>query len=219
MQKIALIVAGGKGIRMQNKTPKQFLAVKDLPILMRTIKKFKSFDRVIIVIAEEHIIYWKKLCKKFKFSNPHNIVSGGKNRFESVKNGLENINEDGIVAIHDGVRPLISENLIEKLIDTLKKETNDKGVIPLVKINDSIRKLEEHKHVQTERKNIYKVQTPQCFFINSIKSAYNQDFISKFTDDANVFENNGEKIISVIGEEINIKITTKEDLNMFEKLL
>tara|TARA_B100000902_G_scaffold19775_1_gene23719 strand:- start:2551 stop:3210 length:660 start_codon:yes stop_codon:yes gene_type:complete len=219
MQKIALIVAGGKGIRMQNKTPKQFLAVKDLPILMRTIKKFKSFDRVIIVIAEEHIIYWKKLCKKFKFSNPHNIVSGGKNRFESVKNGLENINEDGIVAIHDGVRPLISENLIEKLIDTLKKETNDKGVIPLVKINDSIRKLEEHKHVQTERKNIYKVQTPQCFFINSIKSAYNQDFISKFTDDANVFENNGGKIISVIGEEINIKITTKEDLNMFEKLL
>ena len=170
MRKTALIVAGGKGVRMQHKIPKQFLTINGLPILIHTIKKFKSFDKIIIVIAEEYIDYWKKLCKKFQITNAENIIAGGNNRFESVKNGLENINENGIVAIHDGVRPLVSENLINNLVKKLKQESNNKGVVPLVKIKDSIRKLEENKYIQTTRQNIYKVQTPQCFFVNEIKS-------------------------------------------------
>jgi len=209
MKKNAVIVAGGKGERMNTNTPKQFLLLNGAPILMHTISAFKDFDKIIIVLPNSQIENWNTLCKQYNFSIPHTIISGGINRFGSVKNGLNLIDKDSIVVIHDGVRPLISPNLINHLVANTKK---DIGVVPVISIKDSLRKLENRISKTISRDNIYKVQTPQSFYSASIKKAYQQKFSIFFTDDASVFESNGGKISTIPGDEKNIKITTKEDL-------
>ena len=213
MKKNAIIVAGGKGERMNTKTPKQFLLLLGVPILMHTINAFKNFDKIIIVLPSSQIENWNILCKKYSFSIPHTIINGGINRFGSVKNGLNIIDNDSIVVIHDGVRPLISQDLINLLITKTKK---DIGVVPIISIKDSLRKVENRKSRTISRDSIYKVQTPQSFYSASIKKAYQQKFSVFFTDDASVFESNGGKIITIPGDEKNIKITTKEDLIIAE---
>ena len=213
MKKIALIVAGGKGERMNADIPKQFLLLNDLPILMHTLNAFTDFDKRILVLPQSQIENWKTLCGEYNFALKHMLVAGGINRFGSVKNGLRKVDEGSIVAIHDGVRPLISKNLTNKLIATTKKGI---GVVPVVPVKDSLRKVDGNNSKAVSRSSLYKVQTPQCFFASTIKNAYKQNFSLFFTDDASVLERNGGKIIAILGEEKNIKITTKEDLRIAE---
>ena len=216
MKKVALIVAGGKGERMNTDIPKQFLVLNDLPILMHSLNAFSHLDKIILVLPRAQIENWEELCKQYNFILKHTVVAGGINRFGSVKNGLAKIDEGSIVAIHDGVRPLVSKNLINKLIGATKKGN---GIIPIVAVKDSIRKVEGYKSKAVSRSNLYKVQTPQCFFASTIKDAYKQNFSLFFTDDASVLESNGGKIITIIGEEKNLKITTEEDLMLAEALI
>ena len=216
MKKVALIVAGGKGERMNTDIPKQFLVLNDLPILMHSLNAFSHLDKIILVLPRAQIENWEELCKQYNFILKHTVVAGGINRFGSVKNGLAKIDEGSIVAIHDGVRPLVSKNLINKLIGATKKGN---GIIPIVAVKDSIRKVEGYKSKAVSRSNLYKVQTPQCFFASTLKDAYKQNFSLFFTDDASVLESNGGKIITIIGEERNLKITTKEDLMLAEALI
>ena len=213
MKKIALIVAGGKGERINADIPKQFLLLNDLPILMHTLNAFTDFDKRILVLPQSQIENWKTLCGEYNFALKHMLVAGGINRFGSVKNGLRKVDEGSIVAIHDGVRPLISKNLTNKLIATTKKGI---GVVPVVQVKDSLRKVDGNNSKAVSRSSLYKVQTPQCFFASTIKDAYKQNFSLFFTDDASVLESNGGKIIAILGEEKNIKITTKEDLRIAE---
>ena len=215
MEKIALIVAGGEGKRMNNEVPKQFLLLNGLPILMHTLKKFIYLDKIILVLPSTQFEYWKTLCKQYNFTQKHILVVGGINRFGSVKNGLKKINDNSIVAIHDGVRPLISTELIDRLIEATKKNV---GVIPIIPIKDSIRKVDGNRSVVVNRNALYKVQTPQCFYLKAIKEAYQQNFSIFFTDDASVFESYGGRIKTLTGEYKNLKITTEEDLRIAEKL-
>lgn len=216
MEKISIIVAGGQGKRMETKTPKQFLTLNKKPLLMHTLEKFSELDQIILVLPKSQINYWKNLCVKYKCTIPHMIIEGGKTRFHSVKNALKKISSNTIVAIHDGVRPLISKKLIFKLISETRKKI---GVIPIIPIKDSIRKTEGELTISIDRKNMFTVQTPQCFLGDEIKNAYDQNFSEEFTDDACVFEKNGGKIKTIIGERANIKITIKEDLKVVKSLI
>jgi len=211
MKKVALIVAGGKGKRMNSDVPKQFLLLNNVPILMLTIKKFSHFEEIILVLPETEFNYWHQLCQDANFNKNYTLVKGGNSRFQSVKNGLSKITEESIVAIHDGVRPLISKSLIDALISQAKKRT---GVVPIIPIKNSIRKIKGENSVYIDRTNLYQVQTPQCFISSDIKNAYQQKFSKKFTDDASVLERNGGKIITILGDQKNLKITTEEDLKI-----
>ena len=216
MEKTALIVAGGSGERLNEKTPKQFLLIKNKPILMHTIEKFSHLDKIIVVISKNYITEWIDLCKMYNFKINHKLVEGGKNRFKSVQNGLRHINNTGIVLIHDGVRPLISKKIIDTLI---KKVSNNHGVLPVLPISESIRKINQSTSKSLNRKNYFKVQTPQCFIFENILKAYNQKYKQEFTDDASVFEAIGGKIKTIEGEIKNIKITYPIDLNLAESLI
>ena len=216
MEKNALIVAGGSGERLGEKTPKQFLLIKSKPILMHTIEKFSHLDKIIVVISKNHMNQWIDLCKLHNFKVDHKLVEGGGNRFESVKNGLQHINHTDVVLIHDGVRPLISKKTINNLI---KKVAKNKGVLPVLPISESIRKVNQNSSNSLNRKNYFIAQTPQCFMFKEILEAYNQKYKDEFTDDASVFEAIGGKIITIEGEKENIKITYPIDLILAENLV
>jgi len=201
---------------MNSDIPKQFLLLNSTPVLMHTISKFSHLDEVILVVPKTQKEYWNSLCKTHNFNIPHTIVEGGKTRFHSVKNGLEKVNNNSIVAIHDAVRPLISIKLINSLITETK---NGVGVIPIIPVKDSIRKVEGENSIHIDRSNFYKVQTPQCFLSDEIKEAYNQEYSEKFTDDASVLESNDGKIVTILGEEKNLKLTTEEDFKIAELFL
>ena len=213
---MALIVAGGRGNRMNAEIPKQFLLLKNLPILMHTLNQFSHFDQIILVLAKTEFDTWKALCKEHNFTLKHTLVAGGLNRFSSVKNGLSKVPEESIIAIHDGVRPLVSKKLISTLINATKKEI---GIVPVTSVKDSLRKVDGHKSKAVSRNSLYKVQTPQCFFASTIIDAYKQNFSLFFTDDASVLESNGGKIKTIKGEEKNIKITTQQDLKIAEAFI
>ena len=217
MQKVALIVAGGKGDRMNTDIPKQFLILNGTPILIHTLKQFSHFEEIVLVLPYSQFEYWRELCSTYNFTQKHILVAGGTSRFYSVKNGLEQIDENSVIAIHDGVRPLISTKLIDSLITKTK---NGVGIIPIVPLKDSIRKVEGENSTHLDRSNLYKVQTPQCFLSKDIKDAYTQEFSDTFTDDASVFEAKGRgRISTLLGEEKNLKITTKEDLTIANKFM
>ena len=216
MEKTALIVAGGSGKRLNEKTPKQFLLIKNKPILMHTIEKFAHLDKIIVVISKNSINKWVNLCKLYNFKINHKLVEGGENRFESVQNGLKYINKTGIILIHDAVRPMISKKLINNLI---KKVSNNQGVLPVLPISESIRKINPTKSKSLNRKNYFIVQTPQCFIFENILKAYHQKNEEEFTDDASVFEAIGGKIITIKGERKNIKITYPIDLTLAKSLI
>jgi len=216
MQKVALIVAGGKGDRMNTDIPKQFLILNGTPILIHTLKQFSHFEEIVLVLPYSQFEYWRELCSTYNFTQKHVLVAGGTSRFYSVKNGLEKIDENSVIAIHDGVRPLISTKLIDSLITKTK---NGVGIIPIVPLKDSIRKVEGENSTHLDRSNLYKVQTPQCFLSKDIKDAYTQEFSDTFTDDASVFEAKGGKITTLLGEEKNLKITTREDLTIANEFM
>jgi len=221
MHKYAIIVAGGKGERMGAKVPKQFLQLKGKPILMHTIEKFKSTFpdiQIILALPNNQMDYWEVLCKEHSFTIAHQIVEGGETRFHSVKNALTQIDEKGIIAVHDGVRPLVSEKTIRTCFE---KATAEGNAIPVIDVVDSLRFLnkQEGSNKAVPRSCYKSVQTPQCFQSDLLKKAYQQEFDSTFTDDASVVEKLGKIIHLVEGNKENIKVTTEEDLIIAEVLL
>lgn len=222
MHKYAIIVAGGKGERMGVKTPKQFLELNGKPILMHTIEKFQTtFQDIEIILAlpQNQIDFWEELCvlHHFPFS-PKRVVKGGNTRFESVKNALTQVTEKGIVAIHDGVRPLVSSETLNSCYATAEQKGN---AIPVVDMVDSLRHVSKQEGTNNAvTRSCYKaVQTPQCFKSELILKAYEQDFNPAFTDDASVVEKLGERINLVEGNPENIKITTQQDIILARALL
>jgi 2-C-methyl-D-erythritol 4-phosphate cytidylyltransferase len=211
MTKTIIITAGGTGKRMGSSIPKQFIEINGLPILMHTINQFYSFDsqiEIIVVLPEMHLLTWKKLLKKHQFPVCHHIVSGGKERFHSIKNGLE-LATGKLIGVHDAVRPFVSQKVIKNCFEALSEH---KAVIPVVDLKESIRKVENQQSFAVDR-SVYKiVQTPQCFRSDVIKKAYLQPYSINFTDDASVVEKLGTPIHLVNGNDTNIKITTPVDL-------
>ena len=219
MKYYAVIVAGGSGNRMQTETPKQFLLLKNLPVLMHTIKAFAQSDtqpKIIIVLHVDQHKYWNRLCEEFNFNIPHQVVAGGTERFYSVKNAISGIEEKSVVAIHDAVRPLVSTELIDSCF---KQATLHGNVIAAVRSSDSVRVLKNNKTSALKRDEIYLVQTPQVFDLEILRKAYEQDFANHFTDDASVVESIGQDINIVEGDRNNIKITYPIDLALAELLL
>jgi 2-C-methyl-D-erythritol 4-phosphate cytidylyltransferase len=219
MQKYALIVAGGAGKRMGAEVPKQFLELDGKPVLMHTIEKFGAYDsslKIVLVLPEHQVTYWKELILKHSFVVPHLIVRGGIHRFNSVKNGLDAIDDEGLVAIHDGVRPLVSTETIGRCFKTAGQFGNS---VPVISPSDSLRVAKGERNMPVRREQFRLIQTPQVFDIRKIKKAYLTDYSPEFTDDATVFERNGEVIRLVEGNRENIKITNPEDLAVASALL
>jgi 2-C-methyl-D-erythritol 4-phosphate cytidylyltransferase len=217
MKKYALIVAGGKGLRMGAEIPKQFLLLHGKPVLMHTIEAFATITdiRIVLVLPQSQMSYWQELNKEYSFSIPHTLVAGGDTRFQSVKNGLSAIS-DGMVAIHDGVRPIVSQELLANAYETCEQKGN---AVLAVRLKDSIREVDLLGNKNVNRNNYYLIQTPQVFHSSEIIAAYQQAEHDNFTDDASVLESAGAKIHLVEGTYRNIKITTPEDLAMAEVLL
>lgn len=219
MKKFAVIVAGGSGTRMGSKIPKQFLELSGKPVLMRTLEVFHAFDpecKLILGLPERQITYWIDLCKKHSFLIEHQIVSGGETRFHSVKKGLAEVDDEGLVFVHDGVRPLVSLQTLERCYDSALTNGN---AIPVLSVNESLRKKEGNHTVSVDRSLFFSVQTPQTFQSVQILSAYHQGYDPAFTDDASVAEKAGFSIFMVDGNRENIKITTPEDLIAAEAFL
>ena len=216
MEKIALVVAGGKGNRMGSAIPKQFMVIAGLPVLMHTIKKFWFFEnsiKIIIVLPEDHIKNWKKLCREYKFKIKHTIRKGGETRYHSVKNGLRGLKPGYLVAIHDGVRPLVSRNTIKR---SFAKAGKTGAAIPVISISESVRFVKGSDNQMVDRTKYKIVQTPQVFQSELLIKAYRKPFNDSFTDDATVVENIGHKISLVEGNPENIKITDRLDMIMAE---
>ena len=219
MRKYALIVAGGKGLRMESDIPKQFLPLAEKPVLMHTLEAFFRYDRnmdLILILPEEQSEYWKTLCEKYAFTIPHSVAFGGETRFRSVKNGLKLIEEPGLVAVHDGVRPFVSQKVIA---DCFSAAERFDAVIPVVDIPETIRKIEGNSSRTVDR-NAYKlVQTPQVFKTELLIKAYEQPYSESFTDDASVVETMGKIVQTIPGNRENIKITTRFDLSVGECII
>ena len=219
MNKIAIIVAGGKGERMNADVPKQFLEINGKPILMHTLEAFMNFDsslQLILVLPAAQIDFWETLCEAHDFSIPHQIVAGGQTRFHSVKNGLNVVKSPSLVAIHDGVRPLVSKETIVRCFDTAEKFG---AAIPTMDSIESIRFVDANGSKSVDRTAYKMVQTPQVFDAELLKKAYEQEFSVLFTDDASVVEAMGVTVHLVEGNRENIKITTEFDLIVAERLL
>lgn len=221
MSLYAIIVAGGSGNRMQSSTPKQFIPVGGQPIVMHTIQRFYQYSSsitIILVLPEKEIDLWNKLCQQHSFAVPHTLITGGETRFHSVRNGLQAINAtDGLVAIHDGVRPFISVSTIHNSFEVAKQ----KGcAITVVALKDSIRKVEVNGNSHTvDRTSFRLVQTPQTFQVPVIKQSFDQATHTNFTDDASVAEAAGFTMSLIEGSYDNIKITTPEDIIWAEAFL
>ncbi|MGY3052153.1 2-C-methyl-D-erythritol 4-phosphate cytidylyltransferase [Pedobacter sp. UYEF25] len=212
MKNYAIIVAGGSGKRMNTEVPKQFLLLKGLPVLMHTINSFarsKSKPIILLVLNSDLHHYWAELCLTYHFDTPHSVVVGGNERFHSVKNAIDKITEEGFIAVHDGVRPLVSTALIDACFTAAKKFGN---AVPAVMANESVRKKIGINSICLNRSEIFMVQTPQVFSSTILKHAYCQEFSETFTDDASVVEKDGVEIFLLEGEIRNIKITYPVDV-------
>ena len=213
-----IIVAGGKGLRMGGDIPKQFLPIGGKPVLMRTLERFRAYSadlQIILVLPEAQQDYWKQLCKEYDFNVDYMLANGGETRFHSVQHGLALIPDDaqGIVGVHDGVRPFPSIEVIKNCYETAREK---KAVIPVVPVVETLRHITEG----TKPRNEYRlVQTPQCFDIQLLKAANRQPYNDGFTDDASVVEAFGFDITLVDGNRENIKITTPYDLKIAEVLI
>ncbi|RZK55195.1 MAG: 2-C-methyl-D-erythritol 4-phosphate cytidylyltransferase [Pedobacter sp.] len=219
MKYYAIIVGGGSGKRMQNSVAKQFLLLKDKPVLMHTISAFHNSifnPQIILVLNADLHQQWEVLCFKHNFNIPHLIIRGGEQRFHSVRNGLMAIKDDGIVAIHDAVRPIVSNKLITNAYEVAEQRGN---AVTCIKPSDSVRKVKDKESKIINRDELVLIQTPQTFEISQLRTAYQQHYKPKFTDDASVVEKAGFKINLIEGERNNIKITYPEDLELAGFLL
>ena len=219
MKSYAVIVAGGQGLRMGADRPKQFLEIGGKPILRHTIERFLDFDpemEIIVVLPSDGKEWWRDYCRREGFLERYSMVSGGITRFHSVQNALRYVGDAGLVAIHDGVRPLVCRALLERLFSAAASAG---AAIPAVPVVESVRRVDNEKSVPVDRNGLVTVQTPQVFDAALLKAAYRQPFSTSFTDDASVVEASGKEVHLVAGERINIKITTPEDLVLAEELL
>ena len=223
MKTLAIIVAGGSGTRFGAQLPKQFLELKGRPILMHTIEAFGhcgdcSFD-IVVTLPADQMDLWQQLCHKYGFDLPHRVVPGGETRWHSVKNALDSIldiNDVDIIAVHDGVRPLITAELIGRTIETARC---DGAAIPVVTLNDSVRQVKGEISHALDRSTLRAVQTPQAFDARLLHDAYSLPYQPTFTDDASVVECAGHLVTLVEGDPHNLKITRPMDLALAEYLL
>ena len=226
MRTIAIIVAGGSGTRFGAEVPKQFLELGGRPILMRTIEAFgdsgdnedASVD-VIVTLPADQMTLWRELCDKYAFVMPHRVVPGGETRWHSVKNALDIIGDPAdvdVIAVHDGVRPLATAELIGRVMDAARR---DGAAIPVVMLNDSVRQVAGEASHALDRSSLRAVQTPQAFDARLLLDAYQQPFLPTFTDDASVVERYGHSVTLVEGDPKNLKITRPMDLALAEYLL
>lgn len=237
-----IIVAGGKGLRMGSDIPKQFLPVGGLPVLMHTIKRFREYSKemqIILVLPEAQQDYWHSLCKEYTFNVEYMLANGGETRFHSVKNGLDMIPDDaeGVVGVHDGVRPFPALEVIDRCYETAKEAEAAVPVIPVVEtlrhiinvncdsvavnnvaVNNVAANSVAANSITVPRNDYRLVQTPQTFTVRLLKKAYQQPYNDNFTDDASVVEALGRSITLVEGNRENIKITTPFDLTVAEAL-
>lgn len=220
MQRAVIIVAAGKGKRMNVSTPKQFITLKDRPILVHTIQKFLSFDptiKIYLVLNPDYIDFWLEVSRNFLSPNSYQIVEGGQERYHSVRNAVKSLSKDiDIVAIHDGVRPLID---VKTIANCFMQASLKDNAIPYIAPSESVRIIEGEDSKILNRDNIRLVQTPQVFMRTLLDNAYNQEYCKEFTDDASVVEKLGCKINLVEGSKQNIKITTFDDLKLAEFLM
>ena len=216
-----IIVAGGKGLRMGTDLPKQFMPIGGKPVLMHTLERFHNYDprlRIVLVLPKDHQLFWRELCEKHHFTVPHQIADGGKTRFESSKNGLAMIPADaeGLVGIHDGVRPFVSAEVIARCYDAARE---DYAAIPVMPVTDTLRYVDHGQGSNVMRDHFRTVQTPQVFDIALARKAFDQPDRPTFTDDASVVESLGCQVTMVEGNRENIKLTTPFDLKLAELLL
>lgn len=225
-KRFVVIMAGGSGLRMGADKPKQFIELGGKAILQRTMEVFLEACpgiKVVTVLPEGHVAYWKKYCLEHNFICPQIIVKGGITRFHSVRNALAKVPDGALVAVHDGVRPLLSPELVRNMFD---KAENVAGLIPVVPCVDTMKMLQTAGGVLepvpgavVDRSVLYGVQTPQIFQSEILKAAYGQAYDTAFTDDASVVERYGKNLSYTMGERFNIKITTRDDLKVARALL
>ena len=221
MKEFVIIVAGGKGLRMGSDIPKQFLPIGGKPVLTRTLERFREYSanlQIILVLPKAQQDYWQELCKEYEFGVKYQLADGGETRFHSVQNGLALIPNDaeGVVGVHDGVRPFPSIDVIRRCYETAQSQ---KAVVPVIPVVETVRHLENEKSVTVPRDEYCLVQTPQTFDIQLLKAANRQPYNDGFTDDASVVESYGHPIFLVEGNRENIKITTPFDLKIAETLI
>ena len=216
-----IIVAGGKGLRMGSDIPKQFLPIGGKPVLMRTLERFREYSptlKIILVLPKAQQDYWKQLCEEYHFNVEYQLADGGETRFHSVQHGLALIPDEteGVVGVHDGVRPFPSIDVIRRCYDTAREK---KAVIPVIPVVETVRHLKGETSETVPRNDYRLVQTPQTFDIQLLKAANRQPYNDGFTDDASVVEAYGFDITLVEGNRENIKITTPYDLKIAEVLI
>ena len=215
-----VFVAGGSGTRMGGDTPKQFMLLDGRPILQCTIERFLEAEpdlKVITVLPKSHFQTWKDLCAIHSFHCPQILVAGGLTRFHSVQNALRKVPDGAIVAIHDGVRPLVSVDLVRRMLERMQRG-ECRALLPVVPVVDT-RRSRISGIPDPDRTKVVAVQTPQIFRSEDIKAAYTQAYELSFTDDASVAGRNGVPLAFEEGERFNLKITTPEDLVLAEAIL
>jgi 2-C-methyl-D-erythritol 4-phosphate cytidylyltransferase len=218
-----IIVAGGKGLRMGTDIPKQFLPIGGKPVLMRTLERFRTYSptlQIILVLPKAQQDYWQQLCRDYYFRVDYLLADGGETRFHSVQHGLALIPDDaeGVVGVHDGVRPFPSIDVIRRCYETARTA---KAVIPVIPVVETVRHIskDDRTTVTVPRDEYRLVQTPQCFDIQLLKAANRQPYNDGFTDDASVVEAYGFDVTLVEGNRENIKITTPYDLTVAEAVI
>ena len=215
-----LIVAGGRGTRMGGPQPKQFLELAGRPVLMHTLEAFDRWDasaRLIVVLPEDQIDTWKRLCEAHVFGRIHRVVAGGETRFHSVQNGLGAVASDGLIAVHDGVRPLVAPSVIAACFAAA---ADGGAAVPVVPVVESVREVDTDGGSRpVDRARLRVVQTPQVFRADVLRAAYCLPYDPRFTDDASVVEASGVAVRLVPGNRENIKLTTPMDLLLAEQLM
>ena len=219
----AIIVAGGKGLRMGADLPKQFLPIGGRPVLMHTLEAFERAIpgiQLVLVLPADQQDFWRDLCEKHHFTLSHTIATGGETRFHSVKNGASVLCADAqrieIVAVHDGVRPFVSVDVIRRCFDAAREHG---AAVPVVPVVETLRQISPPSSFTVDRSLFRLVQTPQTFQLPLLLKAYEQPYRDTFTDDASVVEALGHPITLIEGNRENIKITTPFDLTIAEALL
>lgn len=216
-----IIVAGGKGLRMGGDLPKQFMPLHGKPVLMHTIERFRAYSDeliIILVLPHEQQDYWRQICQKHNFTVEHTVVDGGQTRFHSSQNGVAAVPDDatGVIGIHDGVRPFVSEETIARCFEAARQFG---AALPVLPVTDTLRRVTDDGGYNVQRNDYRTVQTPQTFDAQLLKQAFKQPYSDNFTDDASVVEALGHKVTMVDGNRENIKLTTPFDLVVAEALI
>lgn len=216
-----IIVAGGKGLRMGGDLPKQFMPLHGKPVLMHTIERFRAYSdelKIILVLPHEQQDYWRQICLKHNFTVEHTVVDGGQTRFHSSQNGVAAVPDDatGVIGIHDGVRPFVSEETIARCFEAARQFG---AALPVLPVTDTLRRVTDDGGYNVQRNDYRTVQTPQTFDAQLLKQAFKQPYSDNFTDDASVVEALGHKVTMVDGNRENIKLTTPFDLVVAEALI